>query len=136
MASQLATILERLLDETELFTREQWAVYLHVTQSSLSQWIHDKTIPKAQYLVMIVDILRASIHTPLGILDDFDRIAQMPSSHISPHSARLGNMLLDYMNAERMKQFFQTLKPLPVDIQEKILLEQIARIRQIPHQHS
>lgn len=134
MASQLATILERLLDETKLFTRQEWARYLHVTQSTLSQWTHDKTIPMAKHLVMIVDTLRASIHTPMGILEDFYKIVQMPSSHISPHGARLGDNVLAYMNEERRKDFLQTLKQLPVEIQERIILESIAYISKMRSQ--
>ncbi len=58
--SIFAVALKALLDETNLFDRREWAQFLNVSESAISQWVGDKTIPRADLLYMIIDVLAES----------------------------------------------------------------------------
>src|SRR5262245_41501991 len=56
--SRFAAALRALLDETGIFTREEWSDVLGVSTAALSQWVNDSTIPRATSLRSLLDAVR------------------------------------------------------------------------------
>src|SRR5207244_2263066 len=81
--SRFAEMLLRLIDETNLFTRAEWAEILDVSEAAISQWVNDKTLPRPELLRMIVDTVKRSnsaddVLTQLSVLQralEFSRAA-------------------------------------------------------------
>ena len=55
-------ILEKLLDESELFSREEWAEVLgfNVSTGTISDWVEGRSFPKPDHLYFVVETLKHS----------------------------------------------------------------------------
>jgi transcriptional regulator with XRE-family HTH domain len=119
--SQFATALERLLDKTGLFTRDEWAQFLGISAPAISQWTNDHTIPEPDRLNMILSVLRESDGVPKEILDEFDQLALKPSLEISPHGDRLDSTLKEYMLRPLFQGFLRMYACVPPDLKKDAL---------------
>lgn len=121
--SRFAESLARLLDETNLFKRSQWAEFLSVTPAALSQWVNDVTIPKPDRLYMIFEVLRQSDGVPAEVLDAFRETAQARSTQVSPHGRRMLPTVWDYMMRPAFGDLANRLAKLPPVEQERVLAD-------------
>src|SRR6516165_1399818 len=87
--SPFAAALVRLIDDTELMTRQQWAELLDVSPAAISQWVNDKTIPRPEVLRMIIDALEEDPDLAARVLGEFKEISRRPSAEVSPNGDRM-----------------------------------------------
>ena len=87
--SPFAAALVKLLDDTKLMTRQQWAELLDVSPAAISQWVNDKTIPRPEVLRMIIDALEENTDVAYQVLGEFKRISRRPSVEVSPNGERM-----------------------------------------------
>lgn len=119
--SQFATALAALLDQTNLFSRAEWAGVLGVSAPAISQWVGDKTIPRADNLHMIVITLERSTDVPEGPIAAFKEMARCPATKVSPHGKRMLPTVWEYMTRPAFSELSNKLAKLPENEQEKIL---------------
>ena len=120
--SEFARLLRQLLDETDIFNRQEWAEFLDVSESAISQWLHDQTLPRPDTLRQIVGVVRSSSGVPESILKSLEEGASRPAEEVSPHGKRMGESLGAYLISPLLKGFLRSLGRLGVQVQEKLLL--------------
>ena len=117
-----ALSVARLLDETGMFTREEWSELLGVPRAEIARWVDGAAIPRAEDLRSIVRVLESSDHVPREVLEEFYSVAGLPASEAIPeHSERVGRTIRDYMVEPLRDGFLRTLGTLDPVAQEKIL---------------
>jgi predicted transcriptional regulator len=114
------TILREMLDQATGFSREEWAKILQVTPPAISQWLSDKTVPKALTLRSIVDVVKR--YSAEGILNKFDSIANQPAEAVSSHSNRMSPTIAHYMVEPVKEGFLRILGTLRPAQQELVLV--------------
>jgi hypothetical protein len=119
--SPFAAALARLLDETNLLTRQQWAELLDVSPAAISQWVNDKTIPRAEVLRMIIDALDDNSELQPAILGEFKAIMRSPATDVSPNGERMGPSVGHYLVKPLLEGFLRNLNSLTFESQEGIL---------------
>lgn len=122
---RFATAIRSLLDDTNLFTRAQWATFLGLSEAALSQWVHDKTIPRPAVLWMMLGVLQESDDVRREPLDAFFALLDIPSGELSRHSSRIGTTLGQYLTRSLMDQLIESLEGLPFRQRESILYQAI-----------
>ncbi len=97
--SLFAQALTCLLDESKFFeNREQWAEFLGITPAAVSQWVNDKTVPRANLLRMVVRVLRSrGGGAAQSALAKFDEMARLPSQAVSPLGERMQPTIQAYL---------------------------------------
>ena len=96
--SAFARVLGDLLDATGLFERKEWAELLGVPEAAISQWVNDKTIPRADHLFLVVNTLKwADLEDETPLLR-YDHIAEEPSVDVSPHGTRMRPTIAQYIS--------------------------------------
>lgn len=108
--SPFALALERLLDETNFFDRTRWASYLRIKPPSISQWVHDKTVPRPDILYMIWHTLDITADVPEEPMQLFAEIARRPASEVSPHGGRMEPTVWDYMTRSSAEEIAGSLR--------------------------
>lgn len=121
--SSFASALADLLDRTTLFTRAEWARFLGVSEPAISQWVNDKTIPRADVLSGILDVLRNSSDVPGAPLEAFDVVAGRPAASVSPLGQRMLPSVADYMREGTFEQLGRGLRELPTAQRIAVLTE-------------
>jgi transcriptional regulator with XRE-family HTH domain len=121
--SPFARAIRRLLDDTDYFTRSEWARFLGVSTSALSQWANDKTVPRADLLRIILDVLRSSAGVPPEPLADFDQIARRPAHEVSPLGSRMLPTISDYLGRSTFLRLGNELRGLTAKQQQRVLAE-------------
>lgn len=120
--SPFAQTMRALLDDTGFFSRKEWADFLSVTPPALTQWVRDQTIPRADLLSMVVDLLRLrggeAAREPLSA---FDRLRSEPAPSISPHGARFGASLDEYLRSSVL-DFARSLRGMTAE-QQAVLIK-------------
>ena len=119
--SLFAAALEGLLDETGLFSRAEWGEVLGVSQPAISQWVKDRTIPRADNLSMILLTLERSSEIPTGPLDNFRKIAELPAIEVSPHGRRMLPTVDAYMTRPANSDLASDLAKLSPEAQATLL---------------
>jgi hypothetical protein len=121
-ASPFAATLARLLDKTGFYSRGEWARFLGVTPSALSQWVNDRTVPRADLLRMIVDLLRTrGGEKAAAVLAVFDDLARKPATDVSPLGSRMSPTVHQYLSASSFIGLGRALRALPIEEQERVL---------------
>jgi GAF domain-containing protein/predicted DNA-binding transcriptional regulator AlpA len=122
--SPFAMALAAILDDTQIFTRRQWAEFLDISESAISQWVTDKTLPRPEHLRKIVRFLQDSDGVPPELLFGFSEVCALPARQVSPLSARLGEdrTFDQYMLRPLRNALQSTLSALPAAQQEQVLL--------------
>src|SRR6185503_3052817 len=95
--SALARAMGGLLRGSGLHTLEEWGEILGVSQPAISQWLHDKTLPRPELLRMIRRVAGNDRDVPQQILSEFDGLLSKPPKEISPHAEKIGETLAHYL---------------------------------------
>jgi hypothetical protein len=103
------------------YSREDWTFILDVSESAISQWLSDTTLPRPEMLRMIVDTLRESASVSPEILTGFDALMHRPAVEISPHGTRMGGSLAKYLTRPLREGLLRELDALPDERQEEVL---------------
>lgn len=119
--SPFAETLKSLLDETNLFDRAGWADYLLISAAAISQWLHDKTVPRPDLLYMIHDTLTMSDGVSPQQLRAFKTMAERPATDVSPLGSRMTPTVWEYMMATSYRTIGQRLQKLDREGQMKML---------------
>ena len=121
--SRFAAALTALLDDTGILKRREWAEFLHISESAISQWVGDKTLPRPEHLKKIVRFLQDSDGVPEAPVCDFLQMSSLPARQITPLSERLGeDRTIDQYMLRPLRNALQiTLSGLPAASQEEIL---------------
>jgi transcriptional regulator with XRE-family HTH domain len=119
--SPFARILSRMLQESRLYTLVEWGDILGVRQSAISQWLHDKTLPRPEPLRMIQRVLEEHTDVPVDILADFEELINQPATDISPHGSKMGPTLGHYLIKPDWEAFERCVRPLSPKDQEEVL---------------
>jgi GAF domain-containing protein len=130
--SRFATALAALLDDTGCYDRRQWAHFLDVTESAISQWVRDRTLPSPERLRRILDCLRNEGDATHEALRKFNAVCSAPAHRVSPLSARLGDNLTfgEYLLQPLRIALQRNLSALSVAAQEELLLAVNSNARQ------
>lgn len=86
--STFAQALQRLLDETNLWNRNEWSDLLAVDLATIENWLADQAFPNSTNLFMIFTSV-ATRHNLLELEPEpavvaFERLLRQPISQISP----------------------------------------------------
>ena len=120
--SQFATALASLMDESDLFSRQEWADILGISDAAISQWLNDKTLPSPEFLRAIVSTVRRNSNKlPHWILTEFDKMASKSASEVSPFGARIGKSVYEYLLKPLQDGFWEVFEALPVNSRERLL---------------
>jgi len=130
--SRFATALVALMDDTNLHDRRQWTQLLGLSESAISQWVTDRTLPTPERLRIILECLRDNRDVPQGIVVEFDDVCRAPAHQVSPLSGRLGDSATfgEYMLQPLRLALQRTLGTLPASVQEQLLLDANAKARE------
>lgn len=121
--SEFAQLLRRLLDETDIFSRSQWAEFLNVSTAAISQWLNDTTVPRPELLRMILDLVRSADNAPQELLQEFGEMAAKPAASVSPrHGKKFGESVNAYLIRPLLEGFLLDLKELKAEKQARVLL--------------
>ena len=118
--SRFSQTLQKLFDNTELFTRSEWARFLGIPESSISEWLEDKSLPRPDLIRMTIDLVENSAEAKKEYLNEFEGMTNLPSAEISRLFHLMGNTLNDYMN-ETFMDLGRRLRNLSVSQQIKVL---------------
>jgi hypothetical protein len=121
-------ILGRLLDNGE-WTRAEWATILNVSEETIQSWFHDEhwPTPSPENLRRIIHTLEEDPNVPDSLLEDFDRVANMPLHESMPYppgswlTAGWPDTLAESMTQPIREAFLHTLATVPVHAQENVL---------------
>jgi hypothetical protein len=130
--SPFAAALVRLLDDTKLLTRQQWAELLDVSPAAISQWVNDKTIPRPEVLRMIIDALEENPDFAALVLAEFKQISRRPSAEVSPNGERMSPSIGHYVVKPLLEGFLRNLAGLDFEAQERILYQASDMCRESP----
>lgn len=113
--SAFAVAFAGLLDCTNLFSREEWARFLSLQNSSrISEWTSDVSLPRASALRMVLDVLRESRDIPPEPLIAFEEMLDRPSVEVSPFGAFMMPTVWAYiLEEETLSSLGQTIRVLP-----------------------
>lgn len=90
--------IKGLLDDTNLFTRTQWANLLDVSNSEINRWLSEKDIPRSDHLTMIYSILTMQENkVPQEPISFFKEIANCPADKVSKYGNRMLPTVWEYM---------------------------------------
>lgn len=121
--SAFATALRALLDESRLFTRAEWGVCLNVTGPAISQWVTDKTLPRAETLRGLVMLVEESPASPRSVLEQFWQMAALPINEVTPLGSRLPERTIGHFVVRPLYQgFLRVFQPLSPVEQTQIIL--------------
>ena len=111
--SAFARVIQQLLDDTGFYTRAEWSRFLGISGPALSQWVNDRTIPRADLLRMVLDLLEIRGGTKAcDALNNLDAIMDTPAESISPIGSRFGQNLRAYLRARPLSEVGQSLRNL------------------------
>lgn len=123
VGSKFALALRALLDETGYFSRDDWSSVLGVSEAAISQWVTDRTLPRADLLRQILDILRHVESVPRGLLTRFDEVAGRSAVEVSPLGQRMMPSVAEYMSRSNLASLGRELRKLPI-AQQRATLEE------------
>jgi len=86
--SIFAKALQDLLDDTNIFSRREWADLLRVSEETLNAWVSDLSLPRPDHLGRIV-LCITEYDVPQGKAIAFKALFQRPFKEIS-HAAKKG----------------------------------------------
>ena len=90
--------IKGLLDDTNTFTRPQWANLLDVSVSEINRWLSHKEIPRSDHLTMIFSILEMHENkVPQEPISFFKEIANYPADKVSIHGEKMLPTVWEYM---------------------------------------
>lgn len=111
--SEFAESLRALLDDTGLFTRQRWARHLHVTPGAISQWVHDRSVPRPETLWNILHLLSDPTPENAPLVHRFYRMAEKSAEQVSPRAESFGPTVADYLVKPVFETFYEDFERLP-----------------------
>lgn len=133
--SLFADALARLLDRTEMFSRKEWAAALGVTPAAISQWVNDKTLPRAQTVRGVLDLVRRHSGADCIAVRDFMKLNALRAKAISPLGERMGPTMTHYLVAPLVESFLNLLETATLEQQEEVLRLASAECRRLRDAH-
>ena len=130
-ASRFATVLRRLLDESGIYTRAEWAEFLDVRTAAISQWVHDRTIPTPENLSRIIGELRIRTDVSKELMDQFDELAVKPSVEVTPLGHRCRPTIAHYMLQPALAGLARGLSVLSLPNQEIVVARAVAHCSEL-----
>ncbi|WP_034387946.1 hypothetical protein [Hellea balneolensis] len=120
--SIFARSLKKLLDDTNYFSRNQWADFLTISTPAISQWVNDKTLPRADLVLMIVDVLKQNPDkNTIAVIEEFESLYGLPCEDISPFGSRMGKTLSEYLADGSFFRFGRELRGLTPEQQVSLI---------------
>ena len=120
--SKFAIALTALLDDTKFYKRAQWAYFLRISTSAISQWLNDKTLPRADVLAMVLDLLRLrGGEGAAKALAAWDKMASESATKVSPLGARMLPNVAAYLENNSFATLGEELRDAPARLQSKAL---------------
>ena len=95
--SLFAGALARLLDDTGVYTRAEWAKCLRVPEQILADWVSDKGFPTYDRLRMILDIVQNTAGVSAQPAHDFEMLTLLPIAEVTPFASVIGKNLDAYL---------------------------------------
>jgi hypothetical protein len=129
--SDFARVLRGLLDETGVFSRDEWARVLVVSPAAISQWVNDHTIPRASLLRSILDVVKRHCGDRHPALLKFFDTARRPADAVSPHGTRMRPTVGHYLVTPVLEGFQRVLETIPPERQEQVLFRAAAECRRL-----
>ncbi len=116
--NQFISCFTKLLDETGKMSRNEWADYLCVSPSAITQWVKGQTIPRSEHLEQIIlYIERFKDKDTLSILNEFYKMADKPLSEFLPaemvNKFKGSRTLADYISKSYLPVFHAELSNVP-----------------------
>lgn len=127
--SPFATMIRRMLDESNLSTREEWRVVLTLQRHEidiLTEWTTDGLLPSPRDLRSLIDVLTYYNGVPPQLLADIHAFLDQPMKEVTPLFAKRGDPLLvgwtvgQYAEAPVLEGLLSMLHTLPA--QERNLM--------------
>lgn len=95
--SPFATMIRRVLDTRELFTREEWREFFdlqHHEVGVLNAWVTDAMLPSPHHLRSLIRVLTESTGVPPQLLADIHAFLKQRMDAVTPLHAKRGDPLL------------------------------------------
>jgi hypothetical protein len=125
--SLLAQMLTRIIDESQLLSREEWVEFLcgmspRLTPEEVWGWEHDKSVPSAQIMRMIVRMVEER-DVSADLKRDLGELLDKPGCEISPHGKDLLPTLGHYVQQPLLEGFLGQWGALPRARREQVLYQ-------------
>ncbi|MES3005206.1 MAG: hypothetical protein V4690_03830 [Patescibacteria group bacterium] len=118
--SPFAVALKKLLDETQYFSRPQWARFLSVPEEKIEDWVSDRALPVSHIMKVIVEILEATTGTKKA-LKDFEEMSSMSSTEVSPFGEFMSPTVQEYLNVSLFVSYPERLRTLSPEQKVRVL---------------
>ncbi|MGE3336021.1 MAG: ATP-binding protein [Rhodospirillaceae bacterium] len=129
--SPFATTLKELIEDTEIFSRSEWATTLGVTRAAISQWTTDKTVPRPRTLRSLIEVVRRYRGDDDDHLKSFLSLVDKPAHEVSPHGDRLGITVGRYLVSPVLEGLLRQLDTLPYSALETALENAVAECERL-----
>lgn len=120
--SIFAAALKALLDDTQIWSREDWSTVLCVEEKTIEAWVSDQQLPTPQVLRSIIRCNRDLDPPTEEPMDQWNAIVERPAEEVTPFAKEMGRSVADYMIRPTLEGFLRALAPLDPRKQEIILL--------------
>lgn len=120
--SLFARALADLLDNTDLHGRGGWARLLGVPRDAIDRWTNDETVPRADLLRMVLDVLRSSSNIKRDPIADFELMAQEHALDVSPLGWAMLPSVASYIERSSVAEFGRDLATLTRSQQQRVLV--------------
>lgn len=121
--------LKGLLDDTEVFTRKDWATVLALEETEIMSWVLDKALPTPETLRSIVHVVKTLDDVKEDPLRKWTAIVERPSREVTPFWKQMGKDVANYMVKPCIEGFLRNLALLDPKKQEIMLLGTAEMVR-------
>ena len=121
--SIFAKALANLLDNTNLFTRREWAKFAGVTEDKIEGWLKDEDIPRPYTLSLITLCLKNCSDVNQSPVIEFEKISELRSTLVSPYGDRMLPTIKEYYSRPIFSDISSKLAKLTLEEQGNFLLE-------------
>lgn len=127
----LPELLRRIIDETKMLTREEWAEVLSVSPKQLADWVLGLTMPTPRALRAIGDIVDRDLRFPQ---QEWKDLMNAPLQDVYPEASwevrkEVGQNLGSYALKDMRQAFLERLESLLPEEQEQVIYEMSGVIR-------
>jgi hypothetical protein len=125
--------LRKMLDDSKMFTRPEWADFLDRSEEELELWTEDREMPDPVTLRMLLAALADSDGIPQAVFEEWESIAHLPIRTTAPGFLKPGsryyphyphvpiNTLRMYVMWPRYEALLRRVSSFPVEDQEALL---------------
>jgi len=120
MVSEYARTLQSLLDDSNIFSRQDWSKIFYI---DIDKWVKEEVLPRPYQLHMTYDMIENSSKADQEPLKIFKEMAQRPSTKVSE---KYGKLMLpsvwDYMHRPAFCNLSSELAELDKKAQEDLFV--------------